>query len=105
MAKDYSPTDIRGNERRKAETDDKRKTDRAQEVEDFLWVMGNERGQRFMWRLLGMTGVFRNPFTGNSETFFRCGEQNIGQQLIGEIHTLCPEKYIDMVNANRKVNT
>ena len=68
-----------------------------------MWIMRDERGQRFVWRLLGMTGVFRNPFTGNSETFFRCGEQNIGQQLMSEIHTLCPEKYIDMINANRKV--
>lgn len=99
---EHDPTDLRVLDERKAQADDLAKRDRQQEVDDFLFVMSKPQGLRFVWRLLGMTGVFRNPFTGNSETFFRCGEMNIGQKLLGQIHELCPDKYAQMVNAMRK---
>lgn len=51
-----------------------------------------------MWRLLGMTGLYRNPhIPGTDDALFRCGEQNIGQQLNAEIHLLCPDQYNVMV--------
>jgi hypothetical protein len=71
---------------------------REQEVSDFKWLMAHKQGRRVMWRLLGMTGLFRNPYIAgdDSGTHFRCGEQNVGQQLMAEIHGLCPEHYHTM---------
>lgn len=95
------PTDVRAGDKR----DEERRL-RAQllselEAEDFKWLMADKRGRRIMWRLLGLTGVFQNPFTGNSETFFRCGRQSVGQEYLGDIHEHCPENYEKMVTENR----
>lgn len=53
-----------------------------------------------MWRMLGLTGLYDNPFRpGDPQgtTEFNCGRQNIGQVLNGEIHLICPEQYPVMV--------
>lgn len=70
---------------------------RETEKEDFKWLMEDPRGRRFIWRILSMAGVFQNSFTGDNETFFREGKRVIGTTMIAEIHTLCPEKYFEMV--------
>lgn len=95
--KEFDPLDTRERDAQQVEQDDAKRSARQAEIDDFMWLMRHPQGRRFMWRLLGLTGVFRNPFTGNSETFFRCGEMNIGQKLLGEIHEMCPDKYIEMV--------
>jgi hypothetical protein len=70
---------------------------RAREMDDFKWLMGHKQGRRIMWRMLDMTGVFRNPhIPGTDDVLFRCGMQNVGQQLMTEIHTICPEHYPTM---------
>lgn len=70
---------------------------RAREVDDFKWLMGHKQGRRIMWRLLSMTGLFRNPhIPGTEDVLFRCGEQNIGQKLLTEIHVVCPDHYPTM---------
>lgn len=70
---------------------------RAREMDDFKWLMGHKQGRRIMWRMLSITGVFRNPhIPGTDDVLFRCGMQNIGQQLMDEIHTICPEHYTTM---------
>ena len=75
-----------------------------QEVEDFLWVMRSKHGRRFIWRMLTWTHVFKTSFTGNSETFFREGERNIGVRLMDEIHTHCYELYGTMVREQKNDN-
>ena len=91
------PLDIHGQER--AEEDRKRR-DRLtseQEIADFKWLMSDKRGRRLVWGLLERTGVYRISFTGNSETFFREGERNIGLYYVALINEHCPEKYNLMV--------
>lgn len=76
---------------------------RLREESDFKFIMGSKQGRRFMWRLLGITGLFRNPFAGDEgATAFRCGEANIGQQLLAEIHGLCPERYVEMLKEQQR---
>lgn len=94
---DFDPTDIAGNEEREALRKDKAQRTVEQEIEDLKWLMSDKRGRRFIWSLLAFTGVFRNPFTGNSETFFRCGEMNVGQKYLGDINQHAPERYNQMV--------
>lgn len=94
---DFDPTDTVGNEAREAEKKAEQKQIADQEVEDLKWLMSDKRGRRVMWNLLSATGVFRNPFTGNSETFFRCGVMSVGQTYLGDINIHCPERYTQMV--------
>lgn len=70
---------------------------RDREIDDFKWLMGHKQGRRIMWRMLEECGVFRNPhIPGTEDVLFRCGMQNIGQMLMTEIHTICPEHYPTM---------
>lgn len=94
---DFDPTDIAANEEREADAKAKAKRIADQEVEDLKWLMSDKRGRRIMWGLLSFTGVFRNPFTGNSETFFRAGMMNVGQKYLGDINEHAPERYNQMV--------
>ena len=64
----------------------RRERDRAKrDTADLRWIMSDPRGRRFIWRMLGITGIFRSSFTGNSETFFREGERNVGLKLLTEV--------------------
>lgn len=98
MSRDFDPLDVRAQEAAESQADDAKRLQQQIDADDFLWLMSDKRGRRLMWRqLLEPTGVFRNPFTGNSETYFRCGEMNVGQRLMAKIHELCPEQYHLMV--------
>lgn len=99
---DLDPCDIRSSEEVEVLRKKKQDQTRFQESEDFKWLMSDKRGRRFIWRLLSLTGLFLNAFTGNSETFFRCGKAAIGQTVFAEINMLCPEKYELMVKENAK---
>lgn len=98
------PLDTKAQE--KAESDRKEAAERTehQRTEDFKWLMADPRGRRIVWWLLEQAGVYRSSFTGNSETFFREGERNIGLKIVFMIHSHCPELYAKMTkeNANDK---
>jgi hypothetical protein len=100
--KQRDPLDLAGQERDREAKTLKGKVERDEEAADFKWLMSDARGRRFMWRLLGLTGLYRNPFTGNSETFFRCGSMSIGQKYLAEITELTPEAYLKMIEEQRK---
>jgi hypothetical protein len=93
MSKDYDPlsgelsTDLTKEQKNK----------RAKEIEDLRFVLNDQRGRRVINRLLEKTGVYRNPFTGNSETYFRCGEMNIGQFIVAEVQAVSPESYTNLL--------
>lgn len=97
--KDYNPLEA---EQEQEKAGKEAKTKRDQELEDLRFVMGDKRGRRVFLKLLERTGVYRNPFTGNSETFFKCGEMNIGQYLIAEIQALGGNSYADLLKENVK---
>lgn len=105
MTLQHDPLDSSAQEAAQAKAEEAKRLQREQEVSDFKWLMAHKQGRRVMWRLLGITGLFRNPHLmgqGASDTSFRCGEQNIGQQLIAEIHGLCPEHYHVMVREQQE---
>lgn len=67
---------------------------RQQEVSDFLWLMRDPRGRRFMWRTLALCRVFQ-PSIGPTDaaTNFNEGQRNVGLFHLGEINELCPELF------------
>lgn len=73
-----------------AESERRAEQDRA----DLEWVMGDERGRRFLWTLLGQCGLYEISFTGNSETFFREGARNVGLKLQHRMIDASPKLYL-----------
>lgn len=103
MNLDYDPTDVEAQRLAKLANEDLLGFQRGQEQEDLKWVMSDSRGRRFMWRLLGGTGPFRNAFAGDdSRTCFNLGMQNVGQMLLAALHEACPEKYLQMTKEAKK---
>lgn len=94
-------TDIRGQEERTQARADKAKNVEAMKVNDWKWLMSNPRGRRIVWRLLEECGVYRSSFTGNSETFFREGERNIGLKIIAILGEHCLEDQAKMLVEQR----
>lgn len=64
--------------------------------EDWQWLMNQRQGRRLMWQLLGMTGLYQPSFTGNSTTFFREGQRNIGLRLTRDMQDYSPKQYMQM---------
>lgn len=101
MEKEYDPLDLTTQQEiRDADTLEDKLVVR-QEVDDFLWLMRNKQGRRFMWRMLKWTHYFKTSMTGNSFTFFHEGERNIGIRLIDSINAHCPELYGAMIKENK----
>lgn len=98
----YDPTDIRAQERKLAERKDDSKRRKERDTEDVKLIMSTREGRRFMWRLLDFCGVYRNSFTGNSETFFKEGQRNVGLMLLGEIHEHCPDGFLTMLKEQKR---
>lgn len=75
---------------------------RENELSDVLWILSDIRGRRFLWRLLGMCGVFKLSFTGNSQTFFNEGQRDIGLKVTADIMETRPEAYVEMMVEDKK---
>jgi hypothetical protein len=100
--KQRDPLDLAGQERDREAKSLKGKVERDEEAADFKWLMSDARGRRFMWRLLGITGLYRSSFTGNSTTFYNEGMRNVGLMLIADVNDLTPEAYLKMIEEQRK---
>lgn len=61
---------------------------------DLEAVLRLPQGRRVLLMILEQCGVYRNAYTGERQaTDFRCGEQNIGLFLIGQIERVGPTEY------------
>jgi len=90
----FDPTDLRGQERNKAEQDAKKRLVQAVEDEDLKWLVSSRRGRRIAWRLLSEAGVFRSSFSQNAmQMAFNEGHRNYGNKLLAAIIALCPEQF------------
>ncbi len=90
----YDPLDLRGQEKAKADRELRERIARENEEADIKWLMSSKRGRRIVWRLMDRAGVFRSSFNTNSMSMaFAEGNRNYGLQILGIIHTQCPELY------------
>lgn len=67
------------------------------EISDVAHVLSSPHGRRFLWRYLGICGVYKTSFTGSSETFYLEGQRNIGLKILADITECNPEAYILMM--------
>jgi hypothetical protein len=97
----YDPTDLRGQELAKDESDLRKRMAAEVEESDLRWLMSSKRGRRIIWRLLEQAGVFRLSFNTNAmQMAFNEGCRNFGNRTIGQVHAFCPELYPVMVKEN-----
>lgn len=85
------------NESEVKEAKKKEKFGRDQELADIKFLLSTDQGRRFIWRYLGICGVFKNSFTGSSETFFNEGKRLIGTTLLTEVVASDPDSYLRMI--------
>jgi hypothetical protein len=103
---EHDPHDSSAQDEDEAKKAEAARLKRDREVDDFKWLLAHKQGRRVMWRMLGLTGVFRTPFVPGRDgrTEFNAGAQNVGQALLAEIHELCPEQYHAMVKEQQEPN-
>lgn len=73
-----------------------------QQKEDIIALMAIPAFRRFVWVLLESTHIFSTSFTGNSETFFKEGERNVGLKVFLRLQESDPDAYALMVKENSK---
>lgn len=64
-------------------------------------LMASKAGRAWMYWLLAEMSPMRNAFTGNSQTFFNCGLQLVGQQLLAELLEHHLDAYVTMCKEHR----
>src|SRR3990167_735212 len=84
---------------KRAEQEEKRT--REQHLADVREIVQLPAGRRYLWRLMAQAGINRNPFTGSSSTFFNCGMQAIGTNVLNDILEADPEQYIAMIREHQ----
>lgn len=68
------------------------------EIADFRFVMSHKQGRRFVWRLLGKTGIFRSTFSdSHPAASFMEGQRNFGLDLLKDVNEHTPERYIELL--------
>jgi hypothetical protein len=95
------PTDLKANEAQARARTSKAEAVALMKASDWKWLMSQPRGRRLVWRLLEETGQHRSSFTGNSETFFREGERNVGLKITAILGQHCVEDYAKMLVEQR----
>lgn len=75
----------------------KEKYKRDQFDEDMKFLLDTDQGKRVFWDYLGYCKILGECFTGNSETFYNLGMQNVGRKMYADITRANPEAYIQMM--------
>lgn len=81
---------------------EKEKDKRELELEDVRFILSTPTGRRFYYRHISECGVFTSSMTGNSWTYFKEGERNIGCKLLTDLNEAAPDAYALMMKENRK---
>lgn len=93
--------DVHGEQQREAAAAESARLAQQGEINDWKWLMSTARGRRLVWRLLERTGIYRSSMTGNSFTFFREGERNVGLFIQATLVEHCPEDYAKMLTEQK----
>lgn len=75
------------------------KKEKAERDAAVSLLLTSPQGRRYLYWILEVSGaVGVNPFSSDSlVTAFRCGEQNIGQQVMAHIIDVSPEGFMTML--------
>lgn len=76
---------------------------RAERLKFVEAGMGVTQGRAWFFDLLKRAHIFQTPYTSGDPhaTSFRCGELNLGLQILDDIQTAAPQEYIKMIEENK----
>lgn len=78
------------------------KQETATEAETIKWIMGEEKGRKFIYSFLSTFRAYENPYVPNSDaTAFNCGEKNAALWMLTRIESADPALYLRMIEENR----
>ena len=81
-----------------AEETDRAEAARRVEIDDLKRVMSNKAGRRFVSDLLKRSAVDASSFDLNPHAMaFKEGVKWLGQRIIDDLKTHCPDRYIEML--------
>lgn len=72
---------------------------RQQFLSDLRSVSDRESGLRILDYIIEMTGIYQDAFTGRSDTFYNCGKQVIGKQLLADLDEADPRIYLKILES------
>ena len=99
MQENDDPTDLVAEQERNAQNAEAEAYLQRVIGDDIAWLMADKRGRRFMRRLLGRCGVWNLSYApGGSvnDALFYEGRRDIGNMLLVQINTHCPDQYTTM---------
>ncbi len=74
-----------------------RKAQAITDTQDFNLMAGTPEGRRLLRRFMGVCGIYRQNFSGDSlNTAFNEGQRSIGLWLIEQFNN-CPDLYIQLL--------
>ena len=94
------------------ENDLKRKRRKSREINDLRDILAIPQGRRYIWKLWGLTGVFRASYVSKDAnlTAFKEGQRDIGLALLQDINEASPtalgqmrSEYLSELNSEKKV--
>lgn len=98
MSREFNPLDEQAQHAAAKNNETAQQLRRANEQDDFRYLMSLPQGRRFVWRLLERAGVFRSSFSMNGlEMAHNEGNRNTGLFVLAEIQELCPERFTQML--------
>lgn len=62
---------------------------------DMAEVLSTPAGRRFIWRLLGVTGVFSASWDPSAKIHFNEGRRDIGLRYLAELNDKHPERFLE----------
>jgi len=89
----------------------KRERRHQRDVNDLRKILAIPEGRRYIWRLWGITGVFRSSYTPKDAnmTSFREGQRDVGLAMLQDINDASPtalaqmrSEYLSELNSEKK---
>lgn len=94
----HDPFDNRGQERTRQQAADAAQEARDLQNADLRTLMGTAPGQRVMWWLMELAGVYRSSFNHSGSVMaFNEGQRNIGLVLVNRLNDACPQQFAAML--------
>jgi hypothetical protein len=86
---------------KKPKTADEQEQDRIRE--EYRWVLSSKVGRRFLWRILGDTGIFETSFSQhNGQMSHNEGRRSVGLEVLLRINEAHIENFFNMMRENKE---
>lgn len=63
---------------------------------DIAAILASREGRRFVWRYLGICGVFQSSFGDQLHMAYMEGHRNVGLMLMADVMRVHPDAYVLM---------